>query len=64
MKVINKEDLIMLLNNIDNQDSFTLTDIEFLFDSFGDDWFFEDFKFTCTTINQRMVKARQELKKE
>lgn len=57
MKVITKEDLVILLQYITNRD-FDSKDFESLLEGFGDDYFIEDGEFVKTKENQSMKYYR------
>lgn len=64
MKLISKEDLLLLIPLINDRDSFSLDDFKLILDRFGDDWFVEDGRFTKTTENKEMIQIRNECNKE
>lgn len=59
MKVISKEDLMILLPYITNK-SLDLNDFESLLEGFGDDYFVEDGEFVKTKENQSMKYYREQ----
>lgn len=63
MKVISKEDLIILIPLISDCNSYSLDDFELLLNKFGDDYFIEDGQFVKTTENEEMAHIRKEAKK-
>lgn len=64
MKIISKDDLLLLIPLINDRDSYSMDDFETLLDRFGDDWFMEDGRFTKTTENKEMIKIRNKCNKE
>lgn len=67
MKVINHEDLIMLLTFIDvrwRRKNYDLDDFEKLLNRFGDDYFAEGNRFVKTTENEEMARIRAMFKGE
>lgn len=63
MKVISKDDLIILIPLISDFNSYSLDDFELLLNKFGDDYFIEDGQFVKTTENEEMAHIRKEAKK-
>lgn len=63
MKVISKEDLIILIPLISDRNSYSLRDFELLLNRFGDDYFIEDGQFVKTTENAEMGRIREEEKR-
>lgn len=59
MKVISKEDLLLLIPLIDDRKSFDLDDFELILDRFGDDYFVVDGVFTKTKESEEMCKLRE-----
>ena len=59
MKVISKDDLIILINLISDLDSYSLDDFERLLNKFGDDYFIEGGLFVKTTENEDMAYIRK-----
>ena len=57
MKVINKEDLLLLLSNC-KEDTFDEDDLKSLLNRYGDDWFVQDGEFRCTHKSKRMQNLR------
>lgn len=64
MKVISKEDLIILIPLISDRNSYSLDDFELLLNRFGDDYFFVDGRFVKTTENGEMVRIRKAMEEE
>lgn len=60
MKVINKDDLLLLLNNCD-ADAFDEEDLKKLLSRYGDDWFIQDGEFRCTHKSKHMQNFRCKL---
>lgn len=63
MKVISKEDLIILIPLISDCNSYSLDDFELLLNKFGDDYFIEGNRFERTTENAEMARIRKEAKR-
>ena len=57
MKVINKEDLLLLINNCD-MNTFDEDTFKNILSRYGDDWFIEDGEFRCVHRNERMRNFR------
>ena len=62
MKVISKEDLIILIPLISDRNSYSLDDFELLLSKFGDDYFIEDGQFVKMTENEEMTRIRKNMK--
>lgn len=60
MKIISKENLIILIPLISDRNSYSLDDFELLLNKFGDDYFIEDGQFVKTTENEEMARIRKE----
>lgn len=60
MKVISKEDLLILIPLIDDRDSFDLDDFEIILDRFGDDYFVMDGRFQKCGENKEMAEIRKD----
>lgn len=66
MKVISKEDLILVISLINNRNDFDLDDFEEILDRFGDDYFIHDGMFQKIHENKEMNRIRakgKEIKK-
>lgn len=59
MKVISKEDLLLVIPLITNRNSFDLSDFEELLDRFGDDCFIVDGELQVTNKNETMRQIRE-----
>lgn len=53
MKVISKEDLIILIALISDRNSYSLDDFKLLLNRFGDDYFFVDGRFVKNDRKRR-----------
>lgn len=59
MKLIKRSDLILLLNlALDHDGSFAVSDLEYLLNTYGNDWFIEGNKLVQSTENERMKELR------
>lgn len=58
MKCVNKEDLIILLNNSD-RNIWDTHDLDILLNIYGDDWYIEGGKWIKTSENQSMINIRK-----
>lgn len=61
MKIIPKEDLIIILLNCKNAD-FSIDDIEQIFETFGDDWYIIDGQFDKSKTNNKREKYLKQVK--
>ena len=59
MKVISKEDLLLILPMIKDRNSFDLDDFKLILERFGDDYFIEDGEFQRVTENEEMKQIRE-----
>lgn len=59
MKIISRDDLLLILPMIEDRDNYSLKDFELLLNRFGDDWFIEGGKFEKTKENEEMKKIRE-----
>lgn len=59
MKIISRDDLLLILPMIEDRDNYSLKDFELLLNRFGDDWFIEGCKFEKTKENEEMKKIRE-----
>lgn len=59
MKIINKEDLVLLIPLITDRNCYSLATFELLLDRFGDDYFIEDGEFIKTKENEEMARIRE-----
>ena len=64
MKIISKEDLIILIPLIGDCNNFSLDDFELLLDRFGDDYFMVDGIFQKTDSSKEMLKIRKAFKQK
>lgn len=58
MKVISKEDLLILIPLISDRNSFDLNDFEEILERFGDDYFVVDGQLQRTKENKTVKKLR------
>lgn len=63
MKLLSKDDLRLLIDLCSNQ-SFSVNEVDYLLNTYGDDWFIEGDKFVKTRENARMMELREACKKE
>ena len=63
MKIISKENLILILTMISDRDSFDLDDFEQILERFGDDYFVVDGQLQRTKENE-MIEKLKELRSE
>ena len=61
MKIIPKEDLIIILLNCEDTD-FSINDIEQIFETFGDDWYIIDGQFDKSKTNDKREKYLKQIK--
>ena len=59
MKIITKEDLVILVNLIPTN-SFSIKDFELILERYGDDWFIEGNEFVKTKENEIMKSIRND----
>ena len=62
MKIISKENLLLILPMISDRDSFTLDDFEQILERFGDDYFVFDGQLKMTKKNEMIKKLRKDSK--
>lgn len=62
MKIISKEDLLIIIPLINDRDSFDLDDFELILERFGDDCFVEDGQFVRINESEEMKQIRKESK--
>lgn len=58
MKIISKENLLLILPMISDRDSFDLYDFEQILERFGDDYFVVDGQLQRTKENETVKKLR------
>jgi hypothetical protein len=58
MKIISKENLLLILPMIGDRDLFTLDDFEQILERFGDDYFVVDGQLQKTKENETVKKLR------
>ena len=58
MKIISRDDLLLIIPMIKDREDYSLRDFELLLNRFGDDWFIEDGRFEKTKENDEMKKIR------
>lgn len=58
MKVISKEDLMIIIPMISDIKSYSMDDFEKVLNLFGDDWYIRDGCFQLTKENERMREIR------
>lgn len=58
MKIISKEDLLILIPMINDRESFSMDDFALILDRFGDDYFAEDGRFQKVKENKEMKQIR------
>lgn len=61
MKIINKQDLLLLIPMINDRTSFDLEDFELILERFGDDYFVKDGQFQLISENVEMKQIRKEV---
>ena len=59
MKIISKEDLLIIIPMINDRVSFDINDFKTILERFGDDYFIEDGRFTKTSESEEMRQIRQ-----
>lgn len=64
MKVISKENLILIIPLIQDRKIYTIDDFELLLERFGDDYFIEDGILTLTKKNEEMLKIQNRANKK
>jgi len=60
MKIISKENLLLILPMISNRDSFGLDDFEQILERFGDDYFVVDGQLQKTKENEIIERLRKD----
>lgn len=60
MKIISKEDLLILIPLINDRNSFSADDFDLLLERFGDDYYIEDGEFRLCVANKEMDAIRQQ----
>lgn len=58
MKVISRDDLMIVISHVQNRDYYDLEDFKTILDDLGDDWFFDDGQFGRTKENEKMKRIR------
>lgn len=58
MKIISKEDLLLIIPMINDRESFDMEDFELILDRFGDDYFVEDGIFQKVRESKEMKQIR------
>lgn len=64
MKIIDTDDLVLILTTVYKNRSICLDDLERLLNHFGDDIFIEGNTFIRDEKNENMIKLREMIKKE
>lgn len=59
MKVIHRDDLMILIPMLDDIKHFDLDDFKRILNSFGDDYHIKDSCFVCTQENEKMRAIRE-----
>ena len=59
MKVIHKNDLMLLISLINDREAFDIDDFNLILERFGDDYFVVDGQFQKTKSNKEMHKIRE-----
>ena len=59
MKVIHKNDLMLLIPLINDREVFDIDDFNLILERFGDDYFVVDGQFQRTKSNKEMYKIRE-----
>lgn len=62
MKIISKENLLLILPVISDRDSFDLYDFDQILERFGDDYFVVDGQLKMTKKNEMIEKLRKDSK--
>lgn len=62
MKLISREDLMIVVPRIQNRDSYDLKDFDTILEAFGDDYFFQDGQLVRTKENEKMKRIRMLVK--
>ena len=60
MKILKKEDVLLLVSNIKDRNEYNLEDFELMLEKFGDDYFIEDGRWTKVRENKLMRDVRRE----
>ena len=63
MKILTRDDLILLINNHKN-DTFSFDDLARILYYYGDDWFIEGNKWIKTKENEKMAALRKRIRDE
>ena len=58
MKIISKEDLLLIIPMINDRKEFNIDDFELILERFGDDWFIHDGVFQKCKENKEMKQIR------
>lgn len=64
MKILNRNDLLILLSLDQIHNAYTPNMINYLFDKYGDDYFIEGGELKCTASNDEMSRIRNVMKEE
>ena len=59
MKLIHKNDLMLLIPLINDREAFDIDDFNLILERFGDDYFVVDGQFQKTKSNKEMYKIRE-----
>jgi hypothetical protein len=58
MKVISKEDLLLIIPMINDREEFSINDFELILERFGDEWFVHDGIFQRSKESEEMKQIR------